>query len=98
MSYFKPFPVADESDLRRFGGPSADCCPRMHQNRAVTNAIVCIDVPIPMKCDSMAAAINAACKLMNGGASVCQIKGSDGFIMERRDIEMECLRRREDNR
>jgi hypothetical protein len=46
----------------------------------------------------MAAAINAACKLMSGGASVRQIKGSDGFMMERRDIEIECLRRREGNR
>jgi hypothetical protein len=46
----------------------------------------------------MAAAINTACELMNGGASVCQIRGSDGFMMERSDIEIECLRRREDNR
>jgi hypothetical protein len=51
-----------------------------------------------VKCDSMAAAIDTACKLMSGGASVFQIKGSDGFMMERHDIEIECLRRREDNR
>jgi hypothetical protein len=46
----------------------------------------------------MEAAINTACKLINDGASVCQIKGSDGFMMERRDIEIECLRRKKDNR
>jgi hypothetical protein len=32
MPYFKPFPVPDESDLRRFGGGAQDCCPQMHQN------------------------------------------------------------------
>jgi hypothetical protein len=58
-----------------------------------TYSIFCIDVPIPVKCDSMAAAIKMACKLMNEGAKVFQIKGSDGFMMERRDIEIECLRR-----
>jgi pantothenate kinase len=45
----------------------------------------------------MAAAIDTACKLMSGGASVFQIVGSDGFMMERRDIEIECLRRRKGN-
>jgi hypothetical protein len=45
----------------------------------------------------MAAARNTAFKLMNGGAKVCQIRGSDGFMMERRDIEIECLRRWEGN-
>jgi hypothetical protein len=45
----------------------------------------------------MGAAINTACNLMKRGASVCQIKGSDGFVMERRDIEIECLRRGEGN-
>jgi hypothetical protein len=33
MPYFNPFPVPDESDLRRFGGGAQDCCPQMHQNR-----------------------------------------------------------------
>ena len=46
----------------------------------------------------MGVAINTACNLMNGGAGVCQIKGSDGFMMERRDIEIECLRRGEGKR
>ena len=64
----------------------------------MTYSIFCIDVPIPVKCDFMEAAINTACKLINDGASVCQIKGSDGFMMERRDIEIECLRRKKDNR
>jgi pantothenate kinase len=63
----------------------------------VTYSIFCSDVPIPVKCDSMAAAIDTACKLMSGGASVFQIVGSDGFMMERRDIEIECLRRRKGN-
>jgi hypothetical protein len=64
----------------------------------VTYSILRIAVPIPFKCDSMAAAIDTACKLMNGGTGVRQIKGSDGFMMERRDIEVECLRRKEENR
>ena len=59
----------------------------------MTYSIYCIGVPIPVKCDSLGVAIITACELMNGGASVCQIKGSDGFMMERRDIEIECLRR-----
>jgi len=41
----------------------------------------------------MAEAINTACKLMNNGTGVWQIKGSDGFVMERCDIEIECVRR-----
>jgi hypothetical protein len=41
----------------------------------------------------MAAAITAACKLMNDGGGVYQIKGSDGFAMDRQDIEIECARR-----
>ena len=64
----------------------------------MTYSIHCIGVPIPVKCDSMGVAIITACELMNGGASVCQIIGSDGFMMDRRDIENECLRRSEDNR
>lgn len=64
----------------------------------MTYSIFCVNVPIPVKCDSMAAAIITACKLMNDGASVCHIMSSDGFMMERRDIEIECLRRREGNR
>jgi hypothetical protein len=46
----------------------------------------------------MAAAIDTACKLINGGANVCRIKGSDGFMMERHDIEIECFRRWKANR
>ena len=64
----------------------------------MTYSIFCIDAPILVKCDSMSAAIDTACKLMNGGAKVYQIKGSDGFMMERSDIEIECVRRREGSR
>jgi hypothetical protein len=40
----------------------------------------------------MGAAINAACTIRSGTA-VRRIKGTDGFVMERSDIEIECLRR-----
>jgi hypothetical protein len=61
----------------------------------VTYSIFCIGIPIPVKCDSLGAAIVTACKQMTTGVIVWQIKGSDGFVMERRDIEIECLRRGE---
>jgi hypothetical protein len=41
----------------------------------------------------MGASINAACKLIRAGAAVLRIIGSEGFVMERRDIEIECSRR-----
>ena len=55
--------------------------------------IFCVNAPIPTECDSMGEAINAACKLIQGGRVVTQIKGTDGFVMERSDIENECSRR-----
>jgi hypothetical protein len=48
---------------------------------------------VPASSDSMGNAINAACELINGGSIVWKIKGSDGFMMERIDIETECRRR-----
>jgi hypothetical protein len=72
----------------------------------VNYSLFCTEVPtprgkmpdlgrvVPVKSESMGAAIEAACKLMNGGAIVWQIKGTDGFKMERRDIETEYLRRK----
>jgi hypothetical protein len=48
----------------------------------------------PVKCESMGAAIATACKLVSSGVIVWQISGSDGFKMERKDIETECSRRR----
>jgi hypothetical protein len=69
--------------------------------------VFCIDAPtlpgrkpdlsraIPAKVYSSDAAIDAACKLINGGAVVWQIKGAEGFMMERVDIETEYSRRRE---
>jgi hypothetical protein len=41
----------------------------------------------------MGAAISAACKLITDGVIVWQVRGPDGFMMERSDIESECLRR-----
>ncbi len=43
--------------------------------------------------DSLGAAIKAACKLIADGVTVWKLRGSDGFTMERSDIEMERLRR-----
>ena len=47
-----------------------------------------------LKSDSLRAAIKAACDLITKGIIVWKLKGSDGFTMERRDIETECLRRK----
>jgi hypothetical protein len=52
---------------------------------------------VPVKLDSLGEAINAACKLISRGAVVWQIKGAEGFMMERGDIEIEYWRRRETN-
>ena len=48
---------------------------------------------VPAHSDSMGQAINTACELINGGSIVWKLKGSDGFMMERIDIETECRRR-----
>jgi hypothetical protein len=66
--------------------------------------LFCTDAPtasrrIPDNCwvaksDSLRAAIKAACDLITKGIIVWKLKGSDGFTMERRDIETECLRRK----
>jgi hypothetical protein len=60
---------------------------------AVTYSVVCADQTVPQKFESMATAITEACKLVSGGVVVMRINGSDGFLMERSDIEIECLRR-----
>ena len=52
---------------------------------------------ISVELDSMGAAINAACKLIRDGATVWQINGPYGFMMERGDIETECDRRESGN-
>jgi hypothetical protein len=49
---------------------------------------------VPMECDTMSAAITAACHLINSGSAVSGIKGLRGFVMERSDIEIECARRK----
>jgi hypothetical protein len=48
---------------------------------------------LPVQSESMGAAINTACTLILDGVVVWKIKGPHGFMMERRDIETECLRR-----
>jgi hypothetical protein len=58
--------------------------------------IFCVNAPTPTRCDSMGEAINTACKLIRAGIEVRQIEGSNGFLMERNDIEFECLRRTAD--
>jgi hypothetical protein len=45
--------------------------------------------------DSLAAAINAACSLSGDGVIVWRVLGSEGFRMERQDIEIERARRRD---
>jgi hypothetical protein len=45
--------------------------------------------------DSLAAAINAACTLISDGVIVWRVLGSEGFRMERQDIEIERARRRD---
>jgi hypothetical protein len=71
----------------------------------MTYSLFCTDAPtpsekmpddcrvVPVNSDSMGAAIKEACRLIADGIIVWKIKGSDGFIMERSDIETECLRR-----
>jgi hypothetical protein len=69
----------------------------------VAYELFCIDGPAPLgkfpdRCrvvtaDSLGAAITAACKLIADGATVWKLKGSEGFTMERSDIESERLRR-----
>ncbi len=48
---------------------------------------------IPASMESLSAARDAACKLIGGGAVVWQIKGTEGFLMERTDVEIEYSRR-----
>jgi hypothetical protein len=48
---------------------------------------------VPVQSDSMGTAIDAACTLIGDGVVVLKIKGPNGFMMERRDIETECKRR-----
>jgi hypothetical protein len=54
----------------------------------VTYSIFCIDVSIPVKCDSIAAAIDTACKLMSGGASVIHSFAKTGPPTLGRDVRL----------
>jgi hypothetical protein len=48
---------------------------------------------VPVDSDSLGAAINAACRLIDAGVTVWKLLGAGGFRMERSDIEIERLRR-----
>jgi|HubBroStandDraft_1064217.scaffolds.fasta_scaffold3024920_1 hypothetical protein len=61
----------------------------------MTYLVFCAGASAPVVCESMGAAIKTACSLMEKGTVVWQIKGSDGFKMERSDVELECSRRAE---
>jgi hypothetical protein len=50
---------------------------------------------VTVNSDSMGAAISEAIKLIGDGVIVWKIEGSEGFVMERSDIETERLRRQE---
>jgi hypothetical protein len=52
------------------------------------------DLPDPIRCDTLGAAISEACKRLSAGGGIQRIKGSDGLVMERSDIILECERRR----
>jgi hypothetical protein len=79
----------------------------LKEKMAMSYSLFCTDAPTPSKrmpdhCrvvpvnpDSMGAAINEACKLIRDGVIVWKISGSDGFVMERSDIEIESLRRKQ---
>lgn len=56
-------------------------------------SIYCSDSLNPLTLDSMGASIEAACRMIQSGKIVLRIVGSQGFLMERGDIELECSRR-----
>lgn len=58
-----------------------------------TYSVYCSDSLNPVKFDSLGASIEAACRLIQGGKIILWVVGSEGFLMERGDIEEECLRR-----
>jgi hypothetical protein len=76
----------------------------------VSYVLFCTDDPTPpqrmpghfrtvsVESDSVGAAINAACRLIADGVIVWKLKGSEGFTMERSDIEIEHSRRQEMSR
>jgi hypothetical protein len=77
----------------------------LKERAVVTYSLFCTDVSTRLKkmpdlhrmvsANSMGAAVKAACRLVSNGVIVWKIKGPDGFMMERSDIETECLRRQE---
>jgi hypothetical protein len=78
---------------------------QLKEEAIVSFVLLCTDSPspskkVPVRCrevavdsDSMGVAINAACRLIDGGVTVWKLLGATGFSMERSDIEVECLRR-----
>jgi hypothetical protein len=73
----------------------------------VSYVLLCSDAPslskkTPLHCrevlvnsHSLGAAIDAACELIARGVTVWKLMGSDGFTMERTDIEIERVRRQQ---
>jgi hypothetical protein len=52
----------------------------------------------PVRFDTLGAAITEACKRLGSGDGVLRIKGSDGLVMERPDVAIECERRRAESK
>jgi hypothetical protein len=50
----------------------------------------------PVRCDTLGGAISEACKRLSAGGAILRIRGSDGLVMEKSDVVLECERRRAD--
>jgi hypothetical protein len=48
----------------------------------------------PVRCDTLGSAISEACKRLGAGSAILRIKSSEGLVMERSDVVLECERRR----
>jgi hypothetical protein len=48
----------------------------------------------PLRFDTLGEAISAACNSIKSGNHALRIESPSGFLMERTDIEIECLRRK----
>jgi hypothetical protein len=49
----------------------------------------------PLRFDTMGEAITAACNFIKSNHLAWRIESPSGFVMEKADIEIECLRRRD---
>jgi hypothetical protein len=99
----KPFLVCLKLDFLQVHADTLAVLDPLKDGDVVTYLLFCTEVPTRSKkmpdlhrvvsAKSMGAAISEACKLVGDGVIVWKIRGSDGFVMERRDIETERLRR-----